>query len=235
MNRCVRGLLEGLQSLGVAAFYPGRDFITVEGRTLGLVSFEVEASGALLFEAVLASGRDFSILPQVLDAADPRGVVPTRMFGPDETTSLARELGRVPDTAKLAQSIAAGYSARFGIVASPTVLSDSELPAFDADAWLRARGPIPGRERRGTTSTQLGVFEAHFNVRAGRLADVVLAGDFIASSATVGHLEEALAGCPAERGAIDAVVQRVLAEDAHFMLGIGPVATIADTFARGLA
>src|SRR5437867_6171475 len=35
MNRCVRGLLEGLKQAGVSAFYPGRDLLTVEGRSIG--------------------------------------------------------------------------------------------------------------------------------------------------------------------------------------------------------
>lgn len=234
MNRCVRGLLAGLEGAGVAAFYPGRDLITVAGRTLGLVSFEVEASGALLFEVVLAGGRDFSLLPKLLDVVDPRGIVPARLIVPDETTSLVRELGRVPDTAEIARWVAAGYITRFGVAAVPSVL-ESGLPAFDMEAWLAARRANPAWDHRGTTSTQLGVLDAHFGVRDGRLTDVCLSGDFIASSATVARLEQELVGCPADRAAIDAVVQRVLADDAHFILGIGPVTTIADTFARGLA
>jgi lipoate-protein ligase A len=235
MNRCVRGLLQGLEGAGVAAFYPGRDLVTVAGRTLGLVSFEVEPGGALLFEAVLASGRDFSLLAQLLDGADPTGIVPIRMVAPDETTSLARELGRVPETSEVARWMAAGYAARFDLSVVPSALPASDIPVVDAETWLGARRPRPELDRRGTTSTQLGVFEAHFGVREGALAQVVLAGDFIASSDTIARLEQALVGCAAERNAIDAVVRRVLAEDAHFILGIGPLATIADTFARGLA
>src|SRR5690242_17925130 len=53
MNRCVRGVLELCESSGVAALYPGRDLLTVERRMLALVSFEVAATGALLFEAVI--------------------------------------------------------------------------------------------------------------------------------------------------------------------------------------
>lgn len=235
MNRCVRGILEGLQRAGVAPFYPGRDLVTVAGRMVGLVSFEVEASGATLFEAVLASGRDFSIMAPLLDAVDPTGVVAAAMVRPDEATSLARELGRVPGTAEVAQWIQAGYAARSGVAGTPRASTGSVLPAVDTEAWLRARRPRPELDHRGTTRTELGVFESHFSVRAGRLGEVVLAGDFIASSAAVARLERELVGCPAEPGAVDAVVRRVFADAGSFILGIGPLTTIAETFARGLA
>ena len=54
LNRCVRALLAALRGLGVDAFYPGRDRITLGGRTLGVVALESDARGATLFEAVLA-------------------------------------------------------------------------------------------------------------------------------------------------------------------------------------
>jgi hypothetical protein len=233
MNRCVRGLLAGLESAGVAAFYPGRDLVTVAGRTLGFVSFEVEANGALLFEAVLGNTGDFSLLPTLLDAADPRGIIPARLIGPDEATSLARERGRAAGVPEVAGWIAAGYRARFGTTAVASSLPLAELPAFDVDAWLATRRPNPLWDRRGTTSTQLGALDVHFSVREGRLLTVCLTGDFIAPAATVARLEEALVGCAATRDAIDAVVSRVLADDPHFILGIGPHATIAETVSGG--
>jgi lipoate-protein ligase A len=34
LNRCVRGILRGLKSVGIPAFYPGRDWVTVDRRFL---------------------------------------------------------------------------------------------------------------------------------------------------------------------------------------------------------
>src|SRR5690348_13847032 len=62
LNRCVRGLLGACEAVGVPALYPGRDLVTVERRMLGMVSFSVEPGGGLVFEAVLASSRDASVL-----------------------------------------------------------------------------------------------------------------------------------------------------------------------------
>ena len=58
LNRCVRALLGGLRALGVEAFYPGRDRITIDGRMLGVVSLDCDRGGATMFEAMLAIDDD---------------------------------------------------------------------------------------------------------------------------------------------------------------------------------
>ena len=75
LNRAVRGLLGALEAAGVAAIYPGRDVVTVARRPLAVVGFEIDGTGATLIEAVLALERDQSLLPHLLDRADPAGVV----------------------------------------------------------------------------------------------------------------------------------------------------------------
>src|SRR5262249_12987506 len=62
LNRCVRALLGGLRALGVDAFYPGRDRITVDRRSLGAVGLECDASGAAVFEAALAIDGDWLVV-----------------------------------------------------------------------------------------------------------------------------------------------------------------------------
>src|SRR5258708_3923218 len=54
MNRYVRGLLAALRDLGLECFYPGRDAVTLERREIAMCTFETEASGAMLFESMLA-------------------------------------------------------------------------------------------------------------------------------------------------------------------------------------
>jgi len=63
----------------------------------------------------------------------------------------------------------------------------------------------------------------------------MLAGDFIANSPAIERLERALRGCPAEPAAVEAVVGAVFAEPENFILGVGPVGTVAETVARALA
>ena len=232
MNRYVRGILEACELSGVPALYPGRDVITVQRRILALVSFEVEASGALLFEAVIANGRDFSVLPGLLDRADPDGVVKAGMLTGEDTTSLAR-LGRALDAAEVADRLRRGYERRLGVgFRERTLPLDAGL---DEGAWLHQRRLHVHLDRHASVATQLGVLEAHLALASGGIEDAVLAGDFIANSPAIERLERALRGCPAEPAAVEAMVAGVFAQPENFILGVGPVGTVAETIARALA
>ena len=231
MNRCVRGILEGLKAAGVAAFYPGRDFITVDRRPLGLVAFEVGPTGALLFEAILANRRDFSLLPAFLDEVDPDGVVSAEMLAAEAATSLAR-LGATLPLDDVAALVRGGYEQVFGLEFE---VARAPAPApIEEDSWLRQRSPRPELDRHGSTRTQLGCLEAHFVLDGARIADIVLAGDFIANSPAVDELERGLRGSRAERRVVDEVVARVFARPENFVLGIGPLETIAETIMRAM-
>ena len=233
MNRYVRGVLRACELSGVAAFYPGRDLITVHGRILGMASFEVDAGGALLFQVVLANERDASVLPALLDRADPRGIVRTTMLTPADTTSIARVLGRGLELEELATSLAQGYADRLGVRFARRSLPADD--AFDDAGWLAARRPRADLDRHAVVPGQIGVLDLHFAREGGVVRDVCLAGDFIASSATVAALEDGLRGCAAEPGAIAAVVHGVLARPDNFVLGLGPPTRVADALARELA
>jgi lipoate-protein ligase A len=233
MNRHVRGILEGLRLAGLPAHYPGRDRITVEGRVLGLVSFEVDASGALIFEAVLSSGRDFALLPALLDAVDPAGVVPAEMVAPGDAVSLVAALGRALDPPEVAELLVRGYGARLGwrFVEAP-----APAPvAVDAAAWVGERRRRRDLRLLATVRGQLGVVEVHGSIARGRIAEVLLGGDFIANSPAIARLEAALRGLPAEAAPVRAAVEEVFASPENFLLGLGPVEALADALVRGLA
>jgi lipoate-protein ligase A len=234
MNRYVRGLLEGCKSAGVAAFYPGLDVVTVNRRMLALVGFEVAPSGAMLFEAVMALTGDFASLPRLLDLADPAGDVPARVLEADETTSLARELGRVPDLEEIAGWMRRGYEERLGVGCVEQMMAMEEVePAVEAE-WLSDRRAGATLDRRGTVATLLGTLDARFALAGGRITDIVFTGDFLADSAAIEGLEQSLRGCVAERKAIDAVVQSVFADPRHFVLGIGPATNFVEAVMRGV-
>src|SRR5512139_2458952 len=108
LNRYVRGILEGCRLAGLEVFYPGRDLITVNRRVVGMVSFEVQRSGAMLFEAVLAVRRNFSALPAMLQQIDPTGMIKADLPALLESTSLERELHTALNTAEVAELLRRG-------------------------------------------------------------------------------------------------------------------------------
>jgi lipoate-protein ligase A len=243
MNRYARGILEGCKLVGVPAFYPGRDFITVNRRVLGLVSFEVDPTGALLFEAIIANRRDFSLLPHLLDAVDAGGVVKAEMLAPHDTTCLAQELGVQLTTVEVADLLRRGYEKQFAVAFADHALTPLEERAIEAtvthefhdERWLRQRAPRADLDQHCCEPVQLGMFEAHFSLEQKRfIKEIMFAGDFIANSSAITRLEHELRLCPAEWRAIDAVASQTFAQPEDFILGIGRTRVIADTVCKGI-
>jgi hypothetical protein len=244
MNRYVRGILEACRLANVPAFYPGRDFVTVDRRILALVSFEVDRDGALLFEAIIANRRDFSVLPELLDRVDRSGVVKADILTADSTTCLAEVLGTPLTTEEVAGFLRRGFESQFGLTVEPHTLTTLEEQAMEAtvthelhgDRWLQQRQMRPDLDRHACTRIQLGLFEASFSLEQERfIKDIIFAGDFIANSPAIERLERDLRLCPAEWRAIDAAAAEIFAQPENFILGIGPMRTIAETITKALA
>ncbi len=230
LNRCVRGILAACRQAGVDAFYPGLDLVTVNGAVLAAASFETNAAGAMLFEAVIANRRDFAVLPRFLDACDPEGAVPAELWSEQSTASLARQLGADLALEEVAELLRRGYAEQFGIEVIPRPLLADELRAIDtlAAAECGVRRQPTDCDRHATARVQLGVLEAHFSVRGDCIDHIVFAGDFIANSGAVAALEDALHGCALEWQAINQRVEAVFAARDHFVLGIGKLRAIPD-------
>lgn len=244
MNRYVRGILEGCKLVNIAAFYPGRDFVTVDGRIIGMVSFETDEHGALLFEAVLANTHDFSLLPRHLEATDSAGVVKAEMLTPDSTTCLARELGTELRLDEVADMLQRGYAKQFGLMMEPHTLSPLEVQAIDVvvarefpgHTWVSQRRRRADLDHVASVWVQLGVFEAHFALEQDRfIKEIQFCGDFIANSPSIAQLERELRLCPAEWRAIDAIASEIFSQPDHFILGIGKARAIADTIMKGFS
>ncbi len=201
LNRYVRGLLAGLRSCGLPATYPGRDFVTVAGRRVAYVTLERTDSGALVFQAVI--GATGAYLARDLDPQFP-GLSP-----PPEATWIEREGG---DPHAL-RALAASYAERFS------------LDLFDAPAPQPAGTPPLERAlppySSGAIPIPIGQLEAHVELAAdGTLARLKLAGDWIASSAEVVMLEEALVGKPPDPDLLGRVIDRWLGLPGNLTIGV---------------
>jgi lipoate-protein ligase A len=240
-NRYVRGVMRALKQLGLPAFYPGRDLVTVNRRPIAAVSFETDEEGRLLFEAVLAVERPLSAVAQLLDRWDSAGVIKADLLALEGGTSLREEIGESPALEELGVLLRDSFAEQFGLTIVDEPLSALEMQAVAAlaaregRAWSTLRQPRSDLRLCGSSGIQTGVLEAHFALEQGRfLKEVCLAGDFIANSPAIAALEYRLRLCPAERGAIARVVDGVFGDPSHYLLGVGPLRAIADTIVKGL-
>jgi lipoate-protein ligase A len=243
MNRYARGILEACRLAGVPAFYPGRDWLTVQRRAIALVSFEVDPSGALLFEAILANQRDFSDLPRLLGEVGAEDVVKTEVLDPKTVTCLAREVGADLSIHEVAELLRRGFEKQFGLIFEPHDSSPLEQRLIDSATthserygrWLRRRRVRADLVCHACARVQLGFFEVFLSLaQSAFIKDIMFVGDFIANSAGVERLERDLRLCPTDWRAIDTVASTVFSQPENYLLGIGPLRTIADTIVQAL-
>ncbi len=228
MNRYVRGLLAALRALGVECFYPGRDAITFDHRELAACSFEVAASGAMLFEATIAVNRGMEELVHDLDRLDPEGIVSCPMYGPESATTLARILGRNIGFAEIARAIVVGYGDFAGSIREralePEEHAQVERRAAElaASRWPRLSADPQSFNRSNRIAAQLGAVEAWLEVADNfTIERLMLTGDFIANSPGVAELDRELAGTTLDLPSVTRAVMNTYGDRRNFILGLG--------------
>src|SRR5436190_10852215 len=173
LNRYARPVLQGLKAGGIDVFYPGRDLLTVRQQPLGWISFVTEEDEALLCEGGLAVGRDFSLLPYLLDRADPQGIIPSQFFAPEQVSSLERTVGKGVTFTQVAELLRRGFAQQPVLELVDQDLKSTEQSAISALAerqvgseWLQSRPVRSELPFLATTSTQLGVLQVRFALSA---------------------------------------------------------------------
>jgi hypothetical protein len=198
-----------------------------------MVSLDVAANRATVFEAVLAAEHGWAAHADRLRAADPNGVTAGALPDVDETTTLADVLKVVPSLDELVHLLASAFGAQFGLSPQPA----ETLPTV-VDAAARAAAFVGSRRWRSDLDhhavawTQLGVLDVYLSMQSGAVQEVLLAGDFIADSPGVEVLQDRLRGCEPTEAAVRERVHAVYADPGHFLLGMGSGELLVDTILR---
>jgi lipoate-protein ligase A len=228
INRYVRGLLRALRALDLDCFYPGRDAVTVGRREIAMCSLESDASGATLFEAVVAIMRGMEHVVHDLERFDPDGLISCPMYGPATASMVVHELGRDVTFHEFCERIARGYAELLGGVnrreLSPveTGRAQRRALALESSRWLCALAPDPELTAISRTTSQLGSVQARLRLGPGGLIErIQLSGDFIANSAGIRALESELVGRPLDPASVSSAVMKTLADPDNFILGMG--------------
>jgi len=222
LNRALRPLLGVLRALGLDAFYPGRDVVTLASRPLAYASFCTFPDDVVCVEQFLAVDAAFANLDDLLREVDTRGVAAADRSAFANAVSLA-EL--VPGVARrsLVESLAAQASERFACSierSRPVELAAAVAATAAAFEALQAeRAELPAGRASVAEIAMLGAIEACARIDDGRLWDVEITGDVIAPFHTVEELERACEGEVAGGAGVRASVTRVLSGPRNFVLG----------------
>lgn len=240
LNRYVRGVLEACRIAQLSVVYPGRDFITVNRRVIGVASFETDETGTLLFEAIVSVARDFDILPSLMESADPEGVVRISLLEPG-ATSLSESMRQVLSFTDVAELVQQGFAKQFKLQFESSELLPLEWQVIEGLAtrecapqlWLQQRRIRADLDHRATVSVQLGVFEVLLALQQQRfIKEAMFTGDFIADSPAIEALEAALRLVPVDGRTIETLTNDIFSDPRHFVLGIGRLRTITDAILR---
>lgn len=233
MNRYVRGLIAGLRSMRLNCFYPGRDAITYEQREIAMCSYEIDASGAMLFEATLALNRGMEEVVHDLERIDPDGALACPMYGPESATKMVRELGRDIGFGEVADAIAAGYgfllggSQRRELTAMEIAQGEHRGRALENSGWLNRLVANPSQTLKNRIASQLGAIEAAVELNCDRtIASAMVTGDYIANSPAIAELENELRGKRLDLPSISQAVTTTFAHGGNFFLGVGELSNL---------
>ena len=237
LNRYVRGVMAGLKARGIEVFYPGRDLLTVRRRAIGWLSFVTAADGALLCDGGLFVQRDARALAPLLDRIDPRGTVFSRLFAPEEVTTVEDVLGAALPFDRLAAMLQDGFARQFGIEFVERPLAADERAAIDAAANRTAPRQTALAEPRfrtalpweATASTPLGELRIRFSLTPVRTIRAIrFSGDFIADPGGIETLERRLTGCPLAQNAIRRIIDETFLDPDHYLIGAGSLEALPD-------
>jgi len=225
MNRCVRGVLNALRSLGIDVVYPGLDLLTHERRAIGVLGF-IESDGPTLFQAILGATASFADGPFLLDRADPEGMVAANFMAPNDTSTLVEVAGaQIEPTLPppvFTERLAKGYADAFGV--DPQAIDD-DVTTVLADAYRAGDPLVAAPDPHGASARvdgRIGPVEAWVRVEDDHLTGFTLAGDFLSPAATPAKLAKALDGCPPSRNAIEERINGFVNPDDGYFLGLRP-------------
>ena len=227
LNRALRPLLAAVRDAGADAFYPGRDLITLGGRTLAVASFTVLPDGVVVTSTALAVGVGFGGTAAAIAAADRTGSVTFDAEALAGATTLEAALGRpagIDWVGRVAEHAAGAHTCE------ADVCEPEPLPSLDVGAAFAAlqaeRGPLAAGTAVAYGIEMLGAVEAAAKLAGGRIAHLELAGDLIAPFATIEELAASMHGEPPTRAAAERAVLAVLTRPGRFLLGVRDLGSV---------
>lgn len=224
LNRALRPLLALLRQLGAAAFYPGRDVVTVGGRVLAHAAFTAMPDGALLIEQHLGVSGCLSPSSSLLASLDPRGVSASDPSAFADSTYLG-EITTIPQRGDWLALVAEHLGASFGCSVSADRQPPGELAhmrELDDRAFTgfcAERGGVPAGWRSAVALQSLGVVEVAARVVSGRIEELVISGDVIASAVTLESIAENCVGHAPVAATVRRALTSVLSRPGNFLFG----------------
>lgn len=223
LNRGVRGILGGLARLGIVAGYFGRDFISVDAHQAGLLSFDIDGTGATIIECVLAAEAHWW---------PPEGFLslPPPAFGRGfpEPKAIDRLAGR--RAREVADALVEAHVERFGWLLDESSVALQSRHPDDEIAPFADPPALSSRSR--PHELPLGHLIVGVQMNGERMEDLSITGEFLADSAGLERLRREGRGVVPSFEEMGRILNAVYSDPAHTMLGVPDLAVIAEAIVR---
>jgi lipoate---protein ligase len=223
LQRLSRGIVRGLEEVGVRASFRGKNDLEVGGRKIAGLGLYLDDHGALLFHASILAGLDVPFMLSVLN-------VPAAKLGDkgvaavgERVTTVTGETGTAWSGPSLRDAIATGFEKEFGISLAADGLDDQERAAaaglvaskYADDAWIFQRSPRASTRGTAVLKLPAGLVRVHVALERQTIQSVLFTGDFNTLPPGLVQLEAALKWSAFEPERVRATVRQVVGlEDA---------------------
>jgi lipoate---protein ligase len=221
MERLSRGILRGLEEVGIHATFRGKNDLEVGGRKIAGLGLYLDDHGAMLFHASVLADLDVGFMLAVLN-------VPAAKLGDkgiaavnERITTVARETGKPWDGASLREVIATGFEKEHGVLLAAgapdaserAIAADLAAAKYRDDAWRFQRSPRASTRGTSLVKTAAGLVRVHVALERHTIQSVLFTGDFNTLPQELVRLEAALKWSVFDPDAIRAAVARELGTD----------------------
>lgn len=216
------GVVNGLQSLGIAASFRRKNDVEVGGRKIvGLGIYRAPHNG-LLFHASLLVGLDISLMLRVLKTPYEKISDKAITTVAERVTTARREIGRDIGLGEVRARVAEGYAAAFGVSLAPGAFGGDEHRAIAAlerekyltGEWVQQTTAVPDTHGSARLKTPGGLLDVRVTLAGSTIKALFIGGDFFAAEGAIADLEAGLRWHSAESDAVATTLRRAYADRA---------------------
>lgn len=243
LARYARGVIAGLDTLGVAAHFRHKNDLEAGGRKIAGLGLYLDPEGAVLFHASVLVDLDVARMLEVLNIPGAKLSDKAVARIGDRVTTVSRELARPLDAAAVRDAFAAGFAREFRCELAAAPLAPEEVERareleelkYRGAAWIEEQSPR--RDARGSAvlKTPEGLVRVYVGVHGETIKSVLFAGDYNVLPYAVPRLEAGLRWCRADEGTVLAETRRAIGDGTLGIPAAELAAAIWEATARAVA
>ncbi len=235
---CADGLLAGLRSLGIPAGFRPKNDIEVGGKKIAGLALCVDEHGSFLCHASLLVDFDVRLMLAVLNLPPEKIAGRAVTSFEERLTTVRQELGSPVFTAEVREQVRSGFAEALAAQFEPKSWTEEERAAISALAsrkystpeWVFQRIPTPDAVGTSLLKTNAGLLRVYVALGGEVLKNVMVTGDFFATTRALTNLEARVKWTRATPEAIAKTVRAVFAADGPPIIGLS-----ADTLTEAIS